>query len=218
MKVTCLDDLTLPQKNEFETHMFGCRVCAAELTFYDELIYALRDDPGYGERFRTPHAAAAYVLEDLSPERKAEFELHLRDCSGCARNVMLGQQIVKQLLEFSFLPADGSRLLSALQFVHQRQNGLYLKCGVSGYWSAQVILLRVSLYLRFLAVRLKTTAVTKRVYPLRLLLQYYFASIVICEGDLATISGTFRYDVITPVAHTRFSISSRFIQQQIGFE
>lgn len=54
--------------------------------------------------------------EDLPPEHKHAFEMHMTACGACARNVRLGEDLFKQLLALNSQPPDGTRLLSALRF------------------------------------------------------------------------------------------------------
>lgn len=112
-----LNDLTASEREAFESHMFGCSECKAELVFFESLLKALEDDPELGLRFHAPHAAAAYVLEDLSPEKRQEFELHMNTCKACARNAQLGKNLLKQFLDPNTRPVRGTRLLNALRFV-----------------------------------------------------------------------------------------------------
>jgi hypothetical protein len=85
--------------------------------FYEELRKALRDDPEFGARFHTIHAAAAYVLSDLSPADKEKFEIHVKSCKTCARNVQVGKDLLKRLVEFDPQSKPGTRLVNVLQFV-----------------------------------------------------------------------------------------------------
>lgn len=112
-----LDDLKPWEKEAFESHMFDCRACTQELEFFQELRDVLRDDPELGERFHTPHRAAAYVLQDLTTEDRKAFELHMNACRACARNVRLGEDLLKRLLEIHTQPTNGTRLLNAVRFV-----------------------------------------------------------------------------------------------------
>lgn len=110
-----LNDLDPSEREEFEEHLFSCLVCAEEIIFLEKLREALSDDPEFGARFHTPHAAAAYVLDDLSPENRQRFEAHMSTCRTCARNVRLGQDLLKSVLEQNSEPY-GTRLLKALRF------------------------------------------------------------------------------------------------------
>lgn len=105
------------ERDAFESHMFACMTCTEDLSFYEELRNAVRDDPELGERFRTEHASAAYVLEDLSPERQQAFEIHMKTCKPCAHNVTLGKELLDSFLAPGTVPADGTRVLNTLRFV-----------------------------------------------------------------------------------------------------
>ena len=111
-----LDDLSAAERDAFEWHLFSCRLCAEDLMWLGDLIDTLKD-PVIAERFHTPHPIAAYVLEDLSPERSQEFELHMKTCNSCARNVKLGKCLLKRFLESNTQLGDGTRLLHCLRFV-----------------------------------------------------------------------------------------------------
>jgi anti-sigma factor RsiW len=108
-----LNDLNPFEREEFESHLFECAICAGELTSLEEFREALRDNPEFGERFQSPHAAAAYVLNDLAPAERERFEAHMTTCKTCTRNAQLGAIILKDFMEQPAQPY-GSRLLNAL--------------------------------------------------------------------------------------------------------
>jgi anti-sigma factor RsiW len=112
-----LNDLTPSERDAFETHMFSCVLCAEDVSFIVSLRELFEDDPKFGSRFRTPHAAAAYVLGALTPDDRKSFEAHLLVCRTCSRNVRLGLDVVTKFRSAveNQSPVE-NRLADALQF------------------------------------------------------------------------------------------------------
>jgi anti-sigma factor RsiW len=112
-----LNDLRDAEKEAFEAHMFFCKACADQVLFLDGLQKSTRGDPDLDPRFHTVHAAAAYVLGDLSGRTREDFEAHMLRCKACFAQVNLG---VKMLVNFHRAVrgeiAPGSRRLAALRF------------------------------------------------------------------------------------------------------
>lgn len=92
-----LNDLGEADKEAFEAHMFDCTICADEVRVIGELWESLRGHPDTDSRFHTVHAAAAYVLGDLTGANRESFEAHMLQCRTCWNGVNLGVKIVSNL-------------------------------------------------------------------------------------------------------------------------